>query len=104
MLHGLPQSNYQDTKMIPMKQIITILLIAFATLLYGQDTTSVQLDTITPNPTSRQLIKEITEQLQQIEAAKAQASKELMLIVTGYMEDPRKLVGFTKDFKIIQKK
>lgn len=86
-----------------MKPVITILLIAlWCSVSAQQDTTT--LDTIDLNPQSKTIVKQITEQLQQIEETKRGLEEKLIILLTGAGIDPKKVAGFTQDYKILSRK
>ena len=96
-----------------MKPVITIMLIAFWCSVYAQqdprpgdniDTITTTLDTIDLNPQSKMIVKQITEQLQQIEETKRGLEEKLIILLTGAGIDPKKVAGFTPDFKILSRK
>lgn len=86
-----------------MKPVITILLIVLWCSVSAQQDT-LKLDTIDLNPQSKVVLKQITEQLQQIEETKRQLEEKLIILLTGAGIDPKKVAGFTQDFKILSRK
>lgn len=86
-----------------MKISIIAMLMSISAMCFAQQDT-VQLDTITPNQQSRDIIKQLTEQLAQIEQARQEATQKLMILITAIVDDPKKVTGFTDDYKILTKK
>jgi hypothetical protein len=104
-----------------MRLSIIAILISLSAIGYGQQD-SIPRDTITVSTFSQQALKELTEQITEIQRASqllgiskieilnddiqkiyAELSQKIMLIVSSYI-DPKTLVGFTEDQKIIKRK
>lgn len=112
-----------------MKNTLIVITLFISCPLYGQDTIPAELnrkvannDTITVTTYSQEALKELTTQITEIQKASqllgiskidilneeiqrhyADLSDKIMLIVSSYI-DPKQLVGFTEDQKIIKRK
>lgn len=106
---------------------IIAILISLSAICYGQEPAEQNRkvenhDTITVTTYSQEALKELTEQITEIQRASqllgiskidilndeiqkqyAELSQKIMLIVSSYI-DPKTLVGFTEDQKIIKRK